>query len=111
MTKYAKELRDSLYVYKLGPKLPFALVDGALNPSPPFLHRTNDRRRLGVAANVGVDKYGTACALKNIKPADIVNAKTIADLANSELFMDYGKEFWKIQQTLGRTPDNPIVFE
>ena len=85
----------------------WSIVDGNQTASAPFVQRANDFRGLRAAPNVRFTATGYMECLLNV-PAANLQVSSLAQLAKSELLVDYGPSFWAIQQDLG-SAGNPIV--
>ena len=87
-----------------------AVVDGA-NAGAPFLHRANDALNIpNFTNNMKFSELGIATATRVVPAADLNAARSLGDIASSELLVSYGSRFWDVHATLGQER-NPVVIE
>ena len=109
---WARESRTSMLLYRVNSGEGISVIDGH-DSGAPFLWRINDARNTGRSVNTRFGTNGFGYATANVKPANLSTARTLDDLAASELLVSYeagGSGFWRVQSTLGQQ-DNPITFE
>eukprot|EP00966_Prymnesium_polylepis_P336765 7391735-Prymnesium_polylepis.1 len=87
----------------------WAIVDGNRAASAPYIQRANDYRSLAPRPNIRFTANGYAECINSDVPAANLQVSSLAQLANSELLVDYGDDFWRLQKDLGNSPDTPIV--
>ena len=108
MTALARSGKEHLLAMKVGSQ--WAVVDGA-NSGAPFLHRANDARNIpNFTNNMQYSERGIATATRVVPAADLDTARSLGDIASSELLVAYGARFWDVHETLGQER-NPVVIE
>ena len=108
MTALARSGKEHLLLMKVNSQ--WAVVDGA-NAGAPFLHRANDARNIpNYVNNIQFSERGIATATRAVPAADLNAARSLGDIASSELLVSYGRQFWDVHATLGQER-NPVVIE
>ena len=108
MTALARSGKEHLLTVKVNSQ--WAVVDGA-NSGAPFLHRANDARNIpNYVNNIQFSERGIATATRVVPAANLNAARSLADIASSELLVAYGARFWDVHETLGQER-NPVVIE
>eukprot|EP00966_Prymnesium_polylepis_P316319 7309190-Prymnesium_polylepis.1 len=83
-------------------------------PWNPFaLHAFVDEDRSETRVDVCFHAHrisGVNLVKRSVVPHDAnFQARSLAELAKSELLVDYGEDFWRLQRDLGNSPETPIV--
>ena len=92
MTVLARSGKEHLLLVKVNAE--WAVVDGA-NSGAPFLHRANDARNIpNFTNNMQYSERGIATATRVVPAADLDTARSLGDIASSELLVSYGRQFW-----------------
>ena len=108
MTALARSGKEHLLTVKVNSQ--WVVIDGA-NSGAPFLHRANDARNIpNYVNNIQFSERGIATAIRTVPAADLDAARSLTDIASSELLVSYGARFWSVHETLGQQ-QNPVVIE
>lgn len=112
MTRWAREGRGSLLMYRINPGEGISVLDGH-GSDPPYMYRINDAHNTGRPTNVRFGETGYTSATRFIPAADL-QAGSLAAIAASELLVSYEAgghgSYWDLHNTLGQQ-NNPITFE
>ena len=86
----------------------WVVVDGEGGPLP-LLHLINDARGTGRESNIRFTEQGVAVARRNVPAANLMAAGALTDIAPSELLASYGRDFWRVHETLGQERNPQLV--
>lgn len=97
--------RDKLVVVRAQPS-GFEVIDGETGGAP-YLHRCNDPRNTALLANAELTDGGYVRVTQSRVPAFDID-KPLAENARAELRLDYGEDYWELQELIGTSSDYAI---